>query len=412
MTTNAIEIRGISKEFQMHRQVPMTLRERLVRRPRAQREAFWALRDVDLQIESGTSFALLGDNGSGKSTLLKLIAGIHRPTSGSIVTHGRLSALLELGAGFHPDLTGRENVFLNGTILGLRRRELEKRLDAIVEFSGVEEFLDSPIKFYSSGMLLRLAFAVAVNVDPEILLVDEILAVGDIEFQRKCMEHLYRLRRDGTTVVLVSHNLATLRDMCDRGMWLEKGEPKLIGGMNDVADAYVENVNLRAASQPRPEGSTGAVELEDGTVLGTGEVRVTSVEFLRNGQVVDAGLTGQPLTIRFNYRAEEHVQAADFTLALHHESGVVVGQPQSNERGESLRFPAGTGHVDFQMDELLLSPAVYALSTAISHQGHAFDWRDHRYELPVHSSGIEAGGLVRLPGQWSITHDTAEESGS
>jgi ABC-2 type transport system ATP-binding protein/lipopolysaccharide transport system ATP-binding protein len=386
------------------------LRERLVRRPRAQREAFWALRDVDLQIESGTSFALLGDNGSGKSTLLKLIAGIHRPTSGSIVTQGRLSALLELGAGFHPDLTGRENVFLNGTILGLGRKDLESRLDAIVEFSGIEEFLDSPIKFYSSGMLLRLAFAVAVNVEPEILLVDEILAVGDIEFQRKCMEHLYRLRRDGTTVVLVSHNLATLRDMCDRGMWLDHGHPMLLGPINEVADDYVDAVNRRSAGQTRAAGGSGAVELESGTVLGSGEVRITSVEYLSDGEVVSEGLTGQPLTLRLNYRAEGPIDAADVTISIHHESGALVAQPRSNEHGEPLHIPAGTGHIEFHVDSAPLAPGVYELSTAISRQGHAFDWRDHRYALPIHSAGIAPTGLVALPGRWTLTPLEPEES--
>lgn len=412
MTSPAIDVRGVSKEFNLQRQVPASLRERLTRRTRLESEPFWALHGVDLQVESGESVGLIGDNGSGKSTLLKLIAGIHRPTSGTIATRGRLSALLELGAGFHPDLSGRENVFLNGTILGLTRREVQSRLDEIVEFSGIGEFLDTPIKFYSSGMLLRLAFAVAVHVRPDILLVDEILAVGDLEFQRKCMEHLFRLRRDGTTVVMVSHNLATLREMCEHGLWLNQGEAALHGPINDVADAYVDAVNERAANRPRPAGSRGAVEIETGTVLGSGEVRLTSVEFLRHGEPVEVGLSGQPFTIRLNHRCDGPVEAADFTLTVHHESGAVVAQPRSIEQGVSFGVAPGTGHVDFVMDELLLSPGIYELSTAISHQGHAFDWREHRYELPVHGSGIEAGGLVRLPGQWRVSTDEARESTS
>ncbi|MFL6090553.1 MAG: ABC transporter ATP-binding protein [Aeromicrobium sp.] len=407
---NAIEIRGISKEFQLHRQVPTTVRERFARRPHTQREMFWALRDINLEIGTGTSLALIGDNGSGKSTLLKLIAGIHRPTSGTIRTRGRLSALLELGAGFHPDLTGRENVFLNGTILGLRRKQIESRLDEIVAFAGVAEFLDSPIKFYSSGMLLRLAFAVAVNVEPEILLIDEILAVGDLEFQRKCMEYLYRLRRDGTTVVLVSHNLSMVRDLCEEALWLAHGDPILVGPVGDVADAYVNAVNERVADRMRVGGSSGALELDSGTVLGSGEIRVVSVELLRGGELVAAGLSGRPLTIRLNYRAEAVVEEADVLLSIHHESGAMVAQPRSRDATDPLRFVTGPGYVEFVMDELLLAPGLYELSTAISHQGHAFDWRAHRYELPVHASGHDVGGLVGLPGRWQIRAGSAEGS--
>jgi len=408
VTSSAIEIRGVSKQFRRHRQVPVTLRERLTRRSQPQPDTFWALRDIDVDIAAGKTFAFMGDNGSGKSTLLKLIAGIHRPTAGSIHTTGRLSALLELAAGFHPDLTGRENVFLNGTILGLSRKDLESRLDAIVSFSGIEDFIDSPVKYYSSGMLLRLAFAVAVHVEPEILLVDEILAVGDLEFQRKCTEHLYRLRQAGTTVVLVSHDLATLRDMCDQALWLDHGRAVRIGPVSEVADAYIAAVNQRSDEETRQSGNVTAVELDTHPVLGSGEIRLTSVEFRRDGQIVGAGLTGSPLTIRLNYQCETSLDAADFTLSVHHESGAVIAQPKSSADGPSLRIPAGDGHVDFRMDDLMLAPGLYQLSTAISHQGHAFDWRDRRYEFPVHGAGPEVHGLVRLPGRWTITSHTGE----
>lgn len=402
----AIEIRGVSKEFVSHHG-PTTLRERFVRAGRTERKSLWAVRDVDVALEQGTSLALIGDNGSGKSTLLKLIAGIHRPTSGEILTQGRMSALLELGAGFHPDLTGRDNVFLNGTILGMGRSVIKSRLDDIVEFAGTEAFIDTPIKFYSSGMLLRLAFAVAVHVDPEIMLIDEILAVGDLEFQRKCMEHLHRVRQNGTTVILVSHNLATLREMCDHGLWLDRGRPQLTGSVNDVADAYVEDVNRRAANR---QPATDTDEQVHRAVLGSGEVRLTEVEFLSGGATVQAAFTGQPLTIRFHYEAARTIEAADFTLVVHHESGAVVSEPRSGEKAEALRFPAGRGHVDFHMDSLLLAPGIYDLSTAISHQGHAFDWRDRQFVLAVYATGISPGGMVQLPGHWSVQPPSAEQS--
>ena len=400
--TAAIEVRGVSKEFRRH--VPTTIRERFARRIRAEHDTLWALQGVDLSVEQGTSLALIGDNGSGKSTLLKLIAGIHRPTSGEIITHGRVGPLLELGAGFHPDLTGRDNVFLNGTILGLGRRAIKDRFDDIVEFAGIESFIDTPIKFYSSGMLLRLAFAVAVHVDPEILLIDEVLAVGDLEFQRKCMEHLHRVRRDGTTVILVSHNLATVRDMCDQGLWLDHGRPQAIGGVNDVADAYVDAVNVRAAKRQE----SGGADVVGGTVLGSREVRITGMEFRSEDAVVQAGLTGRPLTIRFHFHADETVDAAEITLLVHHESGAAVAQPRSGE----LRFPAGSGHIDFAMDSLLLAAGIYDISTIIARQGHVIEWRDRHYGMPVHSTGMEAGGLVHLPGRWELRPGPAGQSAS
>jgi len=225
-----VRIEGVSKRFVLLRD--KSVKERLlnVSASRANREEFWALRDIDLNISAGTTVGLVGHNGSGKSTLLKLVGGIMQPTSGSVSRRGRLAALLELGAGFHPDLTGRENVYLNAALLGLSRKETRASFDQIVDFSGVETFIDTAVKFYSSGMYVRLAFAVAVHVDPDLLLVDEVLAVGDEAFQEKCLEKIREFQREGRTIVLVSHAAKQVEDLCDRVAVLHHGALIFDGG--------------------------------------------------------------------------------------------------------------------------------------------------------------------------------------
>jgi lipopolysaccharide transport system ATP-binding protein len=217
----AILVDGVSKKFRWHRDKRHSIKERLVRGKPQQLDEFWALKDVSLEIPTGTTFGLIGHNGSGKSTLLKLLAGIIRPSSGSVATTGRISALLELGAGFHPELTGRENIYLNGAILGLTRKQIDASLEGIIDFAGIGEFVDVPVKVYSSGMYVRLGFSIAVTVDPEILLVDEIVAVGDEEFQRKCFDHLHALHRRGTTIVIVSHALGIVENLFQSAAWLD-----------------------------------------------------------------------------------------------------------------------------------------------------------------------------------------------
>jgi len=244
MSVGSIHVEGVSKKFRLERNRPSSIKEAMLRiGKKSDADDFWVLRDIDLQIEPGSFFGLIGHNGSGKSTLLRLMAGIHRPTSGTIESEGRLSALLELGSGFHPDLTGRENVFLNGAMLGLSRKHMAESMEQIIDFSGIGEFIDEPVKIYSSGMYVRLGFAVAVNVDPELLLVDEVIAVGDEEFQRRCMEHMNKLRAGGTTIVLVSHNTALMSDLCDTLGWLDHGRLMKLGDPDEVVAAYLAHVD-------------------------------------------------------------------------------------------------------------------------------------------------------------------------
>jgi lipopolysaccharide transport system ATP-binding protein len=403
VTDNAIEVAGLSKMFRIGTERRDSLKERFVR-GRGKHDEFWALRDIDFSVARGSTFGLVGHNGSGKSTLLKMLAGIYRPTTGSIRVDGRISALLELGAGFHGELTGRENIYLNGAILGLTRKQIESAMDEIIDFSGIEEFIDSPVKVYSSGMYVRLGFSIAVTVEPEILIVDEIIAVGDEEFQRKCFDHLYELRRQGTTIVLVSHSLPLVADLCDRALWLERGQLMSMGTARDVIDDYLDAVNQKEADARAR--STGQEPAENGgestSRIGSGEIRITAVEFLdHNGAEVGFLTSGQKCTIRMRYDAKEVLQAVTFGLGFVHESGVNVAGPNSGYGELATGIRPGRGFVDFDIDELLLQPSTFLVSVAAVDRGHTYDFRDRAFELRVRAhAAVTEPGLVRMPGRW------------
>jgi ABC-2 type transport system ATP-binding protein/lipopolysaccharide transport system ATP-binding protein len=403
-TDAAIVVDSVSKRFKMHRDQATSLKEKFTRRSRGSRtEDFWALRDVSLEIPRGTTYGLIGHNGSGKSTLLKLIAGIHRPTSGTITANGRVSAMLELGAGFHPELSGRENIFFNGSILGISRRDIAASLDEIVEFSGIGDFIDAPVKIYSSGMYVRLGFSIAANLDPELLIIDEIVAVGDEEFQRRCFDRLYELRRKGTTIVFVSHSLALVQTMCDQVAWLDHGKLRAAGPAFEVVDQYVAEVN--AAETLRLGGVSNE---NDDAHRGSGEMRIRAVEFLdAEGVARPVAVAGKPLTIRVQYDVKEPVTEPVFGLAFHHETGVHLAGPNSQEGGTVAGTVSEAGHVDYHFDRLPLRPGVFVVTAGIvdSSQTHVFDYRDRAFELRVQpGGGPDAPGLVRFDGQWSGTH--------
>ena len=237
---NAIEVKNVTKSFKLFYDKPTTLKERLVFWNRKKAEKRTVLKNINLDIKKGETVALIGTNGSGKSTLLKLMTKIIYPTKGSLITHGKLTSLLELGAGFHPDFTGRENIYFNASIFGLTREEIEKRVDDIIEFSELKDFIDSPIRTYSSGMYMRLAFSVAINVDAEILLIDEILAVGDKHFQDKCFAKLHELKESDKTIVIVTHNLDQVEKLCTRAIWIYDGEVHMDGKPKEVIDEYIK----------------------------------------------------------------------------------------------------------------------------------------------------------------------------
>jgi lipopolysaccharide transport system ATP-binding protein len=240
--TDAVEVHHLSKRFRLYHERNQTLKSAVMKGKVSRYEDFWALNDIDFTIQQGKTFGLIGSNGSGKSTLLKCLARIYAPTSGSITFNGRMAALLEVGSGFHHELSGRDNIYLNGSILGMSKKEIDRKYEEIVHFSGVERFIDQPVKNYSSGMYVRLGFAIAIHVDPEILVVDEILAVGDAEFQEKCLMKFAEFKRDGRTVIMVSHGMGAVRSMCDDVAWIEKGYLRAVGETDTVVTEYLESI--------------------------------------------------------------------------------------------------------------------------------------------------------------------------
>jgi lipopolysaccharide transport system ATP-binding protein len=244
VNVDAVTVKNVSKKFRLYHERNQSVKSAILRGRQSIHEDFWALEDVSFSVPEGSTFGLIGSNGSGKSTLLKCLARIYSPEKGSISYNGRIAALLEVGSGFHPELSGRENIFLNGSILGMSRKEIVKKFDEIVHFSGVEAFIDQPVKNYSSGMYVRLGFSVAINVDPDILIVDEVLAVGDAEFQERCKQKFVDFRDEGRTVILVSHSMGMVQDMCDQVAWLDRGQLVATGNAKQTIASYLRSVNL------------------------------------------------------------------------------------------------------------------------------------------------------------------------
>ncbi len=406
MTENAIRVDGVTKEFRLHTDRAHSVKELVTRRDRkAGVDRFLALDDVSLEIPKGSMYALVGHNGSGKSTLLRCIAGIYQPTSGTVELTGRTSTLLELGAGFHPDLTGRENVFMNATILGMNKKQIEAAFDDIVEFAGIEQFIDSPVKIYSSGMYVRLGFSVAVHVDPEILIIDEVIAVGDAEFQRRCFDHLYELRRKGATIVVVTHGLDTVKSMCDGAAWLDHGVLQMTGTGAEVATAYMDQVNERERTKREQDrlGDTGGGALVPPAVE---DVEIAEVEFLDGtGTVTDFAVHREPFTIRIWYEARRPVRAPVFGIALYTSAMVHVTGTNTQIDAADTATVDGRGHVDFHVPSLPITPGDYELTVAISDEyvQHNFDRREREWHLTVRAGGhLVPEGLMDLRGTWSI----------
>ena len=403
----AVQVRDVTKKFRLHNDRKTNLKELFSARQRTARsDVFWALKGVSLDIPQGKTFGLIGHNGSGKSTLLKLVAGIHRPSSGTITSSGRVSAMLELGAGFHPEMSGRDNIYLNGSILGMTRKQIDAAMDDIIEFSGLGEFIDTPVKVYSSGMYVRLGFAIAVNLDPEILIIDEVIAVGDEAFQRRCFDHLYELRRKGVTIVLVTHSLNLVADLCDEAAWLDAGTLKVVGPAREVVDAYLSEVNRKeAASLEESDEAPTEVDTTEGKTprRGSGEVRVTRVEYLdETGHHRPFLTTGKPGTVRLHYTSSTDLPSVTFGLAFNTESGVTVAGPNSGYGDAAFVVEAGTGHVDFTLDDVFLQPGEFLLTTAVVDKGHAYDYVDRAFVLKVRAEDVTEPGLVKMSGSWSI----------
>ncbi|MCY7364997.1 MAG: ABC transporter ATP-binding protein [Frankiaceae bacterium] len=390
----AVRVEGVSKRFRLYQERNQTLKAAMMRGGRATYEDFWALRDVSFEIPTGGVFGLIGQNGSGKSTLLKCMAKILTPDEGRITVNGKISALLELGAGFHQELSGRENVYLNGSILGLSRKEIDRKFDEIVDFAGLDQFIDTPVKNYSSGMYVRLGFSVAINVDPDVLLVDEVLAVGDEAFQRKCDEKFADLRDAGKTIIVVSHSLSTVRTMCDEAAWLEHGVVKEIGVPGLLIEKYVENTHVERVAA---EGG--------GSRWGTGQARVEKVELLdEHGDPVLRVRAGAPATLRFHYETQGPIVKPVFGFGIHRIDGTHATGVNSRETIVPDRIE-GTGHVDFAMAALPLVQGSYDVTVAIVDDSnlHTFDYRTKALRFDVGSGRPrEAEGVFAIDGRWSF----------
>jgi ABC-type polysaccharide/polyol phosphate transport system ATPase subunit len=396
VTDAAVTVDDVSKRYRLYHERNQHLKSAVLHRKRSRFEEFWALTDVSFDIQPGDMFGIIGENGSGKSTLLKCMARILRPDKGTISVQGKISALLELGAGFHPELSGRENVHLNGSILGLKRRDLDRKFDEIVAFAGLERFIDTPVKSYSSGMYVRLGFSVAINVDPDVLLIDEVLAVGDESFQRRCGEKFAELKEQGKTVVIVSHSLGSVRSLCDRVAWLEGGVLRDVGNAGTVIDAYIDEVH-----EDR-EQVAGA-----GSRWGSGEARIERLELLdARGRPTDRVHTGDPVTFRLHYLFDERIPRPVFGLAIHTVEGVHVTGPNTREADCVPEFLEGAGHVDLGVPNLLLLPGTYDLSAAVTDFAtlHTFDFRHNAFRFHVDPGYPHEtyGGVVSLNGAWKV----------
>ena len=394
---SAIAVDDVAKRFRLVHERNSTLKATVFSGfRRTVHEEFWALKGVSFEVEAGTTYGLIGHNGSGKSTLLKCMARIYRPDRGEIRTRGRVSALLELGAGFHPELSGRENVYLNASILGLSKRDVDRRFDEIVGFAGLEQFIDTPVKNYSSGMFVRLGFSVAITVEPDVLLVDEILAVGDEAFQQRCMEKFADVRRSGRTIVLVSHGLDSVRNICDRAAWLDHGDLVKEGEAHDVVTAYLESVRDDRRAR---EHQTGSVVTPEEAI---GDWHIREVRIVdESGRDVDVVSSGDKVTIRVELEVARDGEVA-LALGLYRTDGVHVAGPVHRFRTRGT----GPRTVDYTIPHMVLATGTYDVSARLLddhlQQTHAVRRRAARIDVSS-DQHADIGGLVALGGAWSVT---------
>ena len=358
-------------------------------------DAFWALRDITLEVPRGASLGVIGRNGAGKSTLFKLLAGITAPTRGRIVIDGRLAALIEVGSGFHPELTGRENVFLSGAILGMRRREIADKLDRIVAFAGVERFIDTPVKRYSSGMYVRLGFAIAAHLEPDVLLVDEVLAVGDAEFQVKCLERIDELKKRGTTALFISHDLSAVERLCDRAILLEGGAIVESGAPGEVVASYHRRLTFPGTT-PEEAGhpTTTGVALTNLTVHDPDQPRGLSLG------------TGKPVHVALRYVATRPLQHVEFELRYYSADGTTcLAAPRTGEQGERLALQPPGGTIEFVCDALPLKPGAYYVGAIVRDlsTSRVLAWWDGETRVYV-ESGPAVTGQLYIPHRWRQVH--------
>lgn len=414
----AIEVRSLGKFFRRYSaNRPATLQEAVLRGLRGLRaaEPFWALRDVSFRIAPGKMVGIIGANGAGKSTLLRMIGGVGRPDEGSITVRGRIGALLDLGAGFHPDLTGRENVYINGVISGLTRREVSRRFDDIVRFAELENFIESPLRTYSTGMQLRLAFAIAAHIEPDILLIDEVLAVGDIRFQEKCIRRIDEFKAAGCTILLVSHDAALVAERCDEAIWLRSGRLVADGPADQVADLYagdLKNETERRTPRSWPSRLTamGAELVINRNRIGSMEMEITSVRLVdpRGGPVAEIA-SGDPLSVEIEYSCPTPIESPIFEIEITKEDYLSCYHSSTSTNGITLPTLEGRGKITLQFERLDLIGDTYYFDIGVYRKdwSYAYDYHWHVYPLRVQAADNEKG-VLRPPHRWIIeTQDAA-----
>lgn len=395
MTNPAILVQGLGKRFRRYSsERPKTLMESVLSGWRRQRPVnqFWALKDISFSVEPGTMLGILGHNGAGKSTLLQLLGGVGRPDAGWLEAPGRIGALLDLGAGFHPDLTGRENIFVTAIAAGLMRREVAERLEAIIEFAELESFIDGPLRTYSTGMQMRLAFAVAIHTQPDILLVDEHLSVGDLAFQTKCLDRILQLKANGCAIVLISQSAEQIQSICDQALWLDQGRMVALGDPHTVAAQYASNMDAR--SLPKPQ-HTYSREVEI--------VAVTCMD--RDQQAISEVAPGQPVIVAIDYRVHSPVTASIFTVSISTEDGQIYFNTHTATAGLSLPLASGPGQIRLHLERLDLSSGQYYINVGVFREDWNKTYDYHWQTTPLTLAWTpHEGSILSPPRRWELVH--------
>ena len=405
MSEVVIDVRNVKKMFRVYRDRGNTLKDRILFAGRRKYEEHWVLNGVSFEVKRGEAIGLIGQNGCGKSTTLKMLTKILYPDVGTIEMKGRVSSLIELGAGFHPDLSGRENIYTNASIFGLSRKEIDERLEDIIAFSELEAFIDDPVRTYSSGMYMRLAFAVAINVDADILLIDEILAVGDAAFQAKCFRKLQEIKGRGTTIVIVSHAMSQLELICDRSIWIADGLVRMEGKPRDVHPRYMEWMSRKTQQEEKKEDERENEETSEtdseGNLKrwGSGEARMTGVKVIgADGEEKTDFSPWDPFTIHIDYTAQKRLDDAVIGLAIYRSDGTLIYGTNTLIDTSSPVTLRTEGTIDLQIDGLPASNGSYSIDLAIHRpDGFNYDfWRD--------ICTIQVADKVQTPGEIALSH--------
>lgn len=428
----AIEVQDVYKSFKVYYDKSNQLREKVLFHNRNRFEIREILKGISFQVQKGEAIALIGKNGCGKSTTLKMLTRILKPNAGTIKMNGRVSSLIELGAGFHPDMTGRENIYINASIFGIKKKEVDERLERIIRFSELEDFIDNPVRTYSSGMYMRLAFSVAINVDADILLIDEILAVGDQAFQEKCFQKLKEIKEAGTTIVIVSHSLGQIEKICDRVVWIEDGKIKEIGATRKVCKAYTAAMQEKRLNRAKKEIKEIVGELESKKALvkdseeyrqmkmkescyeicsqcgpdarreGNGKVEFTNIEILgENKEKTLCFHTGEKFILKIDYETDAEIKNADFNFSITREDWTYCYGTSIRRKQKHLMQVSGNGTLELIIEKLNLLPGRYFIDVGVcNEEGERYDHIFNIVELVVELVDIQDVGIAAMDAYW------------